>query len=202
MAIEHKDITDPQIHEPKGTATALVDTIYVANGAGSGTWKKLPFSASEGDKAYGSMVITNNTTTFAMTAVADTTFDTPSQFSLLTGTGAPLSGELLYGITFSVNRLTVPYTGVYHIESYTNISSFPSNTARIALKYILNGTTYSSRGPIIKSAIAGDQSQMAGFGLIALNAGDYIQMVIASDTTGNLVIKDMNNTLSLVRRTA
>ena len=38
MTIEHVNITDPQIHEPKGTATAQTGHVYVANGAGSGAW--------------------------------------------------------------------------------------------------------------------------------------------------------------------
>jgi len=38
MTIEHVNITDPQIHEPKGTATAQAGHVYVANGAGSGAW--------------------------------------------------------------------------------------------------------------------------------------------------------------------
>lgn len=39
MAIEHKDIVDAQRHEPKGISTAVANTVYVANGAGAGTWK-------------------------------------------------------------------------------------------------------------------------------------------------------------------
>lgn len=41
MAIQHVDITDPNIHEPKGVAGASVNTTYVANGSGSGTWRKI-----------------------------------------------------------------------------------------------------------------------------------------------------------------
>lgn len=40
--MEHRLIPDNQIHEPKGIVGALVDQVYVANGAGSGTWKELP----------------------------------------------------------------------------------------------------------------------------------------------------------------
>lgn len=39
MTIEHKNIVDPNIHEPKGAATAAADTVYTADGAGTGTWK-------------------------------------------------------------------------------------------------------------------------------------------------------------------
>lgn len=156
----------------------------------------------ENDKAYGSMTITNNSVNFPVTAVADTTFNTPSQFSLLTGTGAPLVGETLKGITFNVNRLIVPYTGIYEIQTYANISAFPSNTAKVALRFLVNGTTYSSRGPIIKSAVAGDADHLSAHGHISLTAGDYIQNVIASDTTGNILIRDFNTSLFLIERTA
>lgn len=44
MSIEHKNILDPNIHEPKGISTATVNQIYSANGAGSGIWKELPYS--------------------------------------------------------------------------------------------------------------------------------------------------------------
>src|SRR3990172_5109794 len=44
MSTFHKDITEANLHQPKGVSTAAVDTVYVANGAGSGTWEAPPFS--------------------------------------------------------------------------------------------------------------------------------------------------------------
>ncbi len=41
MATEHNIITDPELHEPKGVAAAGSGQVYVANGAGSGTWTTL-----------------------------------------------------------------------------------------------------------------------------------------------------------------
>lgn len=202
MTIQHKDVPDAQRHEPKGISTATVDQVYVANGSGSGTWKKVQWNGIEGTKAYGMMTITNNSVNFPITAVADTTFSTPSQFSLLTGTGAPLAGERLKGITFSVDKLTVPYTGIYEIQTYANISAFPSNTAKLSLRFLINGTTYSSRGPIVKSAVAGDADHLSAHGLISLTAGDYLQNLIASDTSGNILIRDFNTSLVLIERTA
>lgn len=35
---EHVDLTDPELHEPKGVAAATSGTVYVANGSGSGSW--------------------------------------------------------------------------------------------------------------------------------------------------------------------
>lgn len=44
MAIEHKNIPDGQIHEPKGISSATARQVYGANGSGSGAWKNLPYS--------------------------------------------------------------------------------------------------------------------------------------------------------------
>jgi hypothetical protein len=38
MAVEHKNLTGDQLHEPKGAETAAAGSVYVADGAGSGTW--------------------------------------------------------------------------------------------------------------------------------------------------------------------
>ena len=36
---EHKNIIDPNIHEPKGASIAVIGTAYVSDGAGSGAWE-------------------------------------------------------------------------------------------------------------------------------------------------------------------
>jgi len=42
MPIQHSAIPDAQLHEPKGAASAVSGKVYVANGAGSGTWSWQP----------------------------------------------------------------------------------------------------------------------------------------------------------------
>ena len=39
--IQHKDIPDAQLHEPKGALSAANKSLYFANGSGSGAWRKL-----------------------------------------------------------------------------------------------------------------------------------------------------------------
>ena len=45
--VAHSSLTGADLHEPKGVAGATSDTVYVANGAGSGTWSKLPLDAAD-----------------------------------------------------------------------------------------------------------------------------------------------------------
>lgn len=224
--IEHKDITDPNIHEPKGVSTAAANRVYKANGAGSGSWGLISTPSLDGlitdnsiaervvvsdgtnklkfldSVPYGNMAITNNISNFNVTSVADTSFNTASQFSLVSGSGAPWTSELLHGITFNTDKLTVATKGIYKVEAYLNIGLFPSNTSKIAIRYRINGTNYSRRKPTIKSSGTGDEAQLLGFGIVALNPNDYVQLVIASDTTGSLLIKDCNVVLTLVKQLA
>ena len=46
---EHNILTDPNLHEPKGVSAASVETVYIADGLGSGNWKKLYLQGSEVD---------------------------------------------------------------------------------------------------------------------------------------------------------
>jgi hypothetical protein len=36
----HSSLTGADLHEPKGASAAAIDTIYISDGAGSGTWTK------------------------------------------------------------------------------------------------------------------------------------------------------------------
>ena len=226
MSVQHKSIPDAQLHEPKGAISALAKQVYVSDGLGSGTWqipdsttlkglvgdagvagKKLLTNGSNGftmvtDTSYGVQAITANSTPFPVTAVADTSFNTASQFSLFTGVGAPWTSENLYGTTFSIDHLIVSVTGVYDLNFWATITGFPSNTARIAVRYRINAGAFSLRKPTIKSAVASDSSQIVGSNLVPLTAGDSLHLYIASDTTGNIVMSDANLSLQLVRQTA
>lgn len=43
--IEHSELPDELLHEPKGASTAGAGTVYIADGAGSGAFAKLPISS-------------------------------------------------------------------------------------------------------------------------------------------------------------
>ena len=39
--VQHSALTGASLHEPKGAASASANTVYVADGSGSGTWEKI-----------------------------------------------------------------------------------------------------------------------------------------------------------------
>jgi hypothetical protein len=43
--IEHSELPDELLHEPKGASTAAAGTVYIADGAGKGSFAKLPTSS-------------------------------------------------------------------------------------------------------------------------------------------------------------
>lgn len=151
------------------------------------------------DTAYANMHLINNTTAFPVTAVADSTLNTGSQYVLLTGPGAPFTSTVSNGITFSTDKLTVVTAGVYELAAWANISLFPSNTAKVGLKFRINGTTVSPMKVATKSNSLGDYGTLVAFDYVSLSANDYIQLMVASDTTGNLVLENFNITLNLIK---
>ena len=225
MAVQHKDLPDPELHEPKGVIGAAGGTVYVANGSSSCSWQKIASSSMKGLSgdggssglvpvtdgtggfsliphiSYGVMGITNNSNNFATTAAADATLQSTADYVLFTGGGAPWTGELLHNVTFDTNKLTVPVNGVYNVRFWSNISGFPSNTALVGARFKVNNTSWSPRTVITKSNSAGDYGSMNAFGLVTLSAGDYVQLFVASSVTGNLMIKNANLTVELVRGT-
>lgn len=59
MAVQHSSLTGADLHEPKGVATATVGTVYVANGASSGTWTSVPATSVSVVDANGYFTGTN-----------------------------------------------------------------------------------------------------------------------------------------------
>jgi len=227
LTIQHRNIPDAERHEPKGASSAAVGSIYSSDGVGSGVWQKVKSSNLSGvagdggnnnlklvtdgsggfvtrtNAAFGTMAITGNTNAFAVTAAADATLNTNTDYVLLTGTGAPWASENLVGVSFTTNRLTVPVTGFYKIDLWSTIVGWPSTATKVSAKYRVNGTTFSTRHPMARSpSTTTDPGELTGFGHIMLNANDFIQLYIASTVTGGLILSDLNTTLTLIQQTA
>lgn len=227
MAIQHSTITGSNVHESKGVDTAEAKRVYVTNGAGSGTWKKVgadnllgvttdggvaglkPVTdGAEGftliaDAAYGSMVINNNATaTASLTAATDATLAATAGYTIITGTGAPWASENLHKVTFNTDRLTVSVTGLYAIEATIVINKFPTGTAKVGIRTRVNGTTYGTRRSTLKSIDAGEHGTFTLREHIQLTAGQYVQIAVATSAAGTLIYNDATVNLRLIRQTA
>lgn len=89
MTIEHRLIPEAQLHEPKGVSTAAVDTVYVADGAGSGNWGESPNHVPKATgQLKGQLLVANglNAASWALPVWKDLTGDVTPKTS---GVGAP-----------------------------------------------------------------------------------------------------------------
>lgn len=100
MTIQHSAIPDAQLHEPKGVASAVANTTYIANGGGSGSWAWLPESvtldiATLNAVADYYVVIPYAATITKMYSVIDSAIATADKVLTLSIAGTPVTGGAL-----------------------------------------------------------------------------------------------------------
>ena len=90
--LEHKNIADPNIHEPKGVATAAAGALYEADGLGSGAWTlpSFPLTGTTSQGIYDYNDLATATTPIPLTLAA-------TQYEL-TNDGAGPSTNLSYAL--------------------------------------------------------------------------------------------------------
>tara|TARA_R110002126_G_C10296455_1_gene486555 strand:+ start:135 stop:746 length:612 start_codon:yes stop_codon:yes gene_type:complete len=125
---EHKNITDPNIHEPKGVATATSGTTYVANGSGSGTWGVSPVNLT-------GLVIERLVDGFSTaTSQEPTGLDTTLQIEFGAGeTSAPVTLD-------ATGKVTINVTGTYRVKLGFAVGRIGSaGVASIYIRALIDG---------------------------------------------------------------
>ena len=128
--IEHKELPDNLLHEPKGASTAVAGTVYVADGAGSGSFQKLPTT---------SLNITIPDTTSAEDTVVDSTVDldgsTLSQTANGSLTDIPSLVNIPQTLTNKINENAAELLRLYNNQKQINQQV---STSLISLESKLN----------------------------------------------------------------
>lgn len=186
---EHNTLTGADLHEPKGVATANLGQIYIADGAGSGTW------LDNGWNTHGLMHITGNSTAEVTPTAVDPTLATDSDYTkVITGWAA---GHV-EGITFNTDELVVPVAGEYELQGWANIQ-LPTTSQKVALKFAINDSTpYSTQKLIGTVAGANDIVNLAGSSIVTLSATNTISLYIATDKAGDPTILEAGVLLKLL----
>ena len=223
MATEHNTITDPNIHEPKGISGAATGEVYIANGSASGSFSKLPVSsinttgATDGQlfiangagsrswensssDVYGQMDISANGVGLATTLAADSTLNTDSDYSKITGIWQAPSTTTNSGVTFSVDKLIVPVTGTYRIELWVSFTS--PNSSVTGLKFAINDTVPYSTPKMKRSSTAStDWGVASAHIMVDLTASDSLSLYYANTVTNatGIVIEDAVLMVQLIR---
>ena len=147
MSIQHKDIPESQLHEPKGASTASVGQVYTATGAGGGVWQK-PF-----DQLVVVRQASDLSGTLSSTSIyfIDGIIDMGSQTIQV-----PAGGLSLAGHTFDVSKLTSSEGG------YTMFTSPAGGSGNLVGKdYAIEVTGVSSQVYNLTSATGFDAFEFA-----------------------------------------
>ena len=171
--VNHSSLTDPYLHEPKGVASAVAGEVYVADGAGSGTWVQnhnyvngyIAFDAVT--PAYQHSV----TTSF-------TPFNPTFSLSLYKGWSASSSPNARLIYTGTENAVA----GVNFTLSYKNNSG---TNRDLEIVFYKNGSVLNG-GHIIVTAVSGNwrHATVADIGTFSTN--DYIEVFVKGDASYTL----------------
>lgn len=116
--VDHASLTGAALHEPKGVATAPVNTIYIADGAGSGDWD-IPTFASMPSKSLVKMSYASSTSDVTTTTVIPSDGTIPQNtegVEILTLSHTPLASSNILKISFFI-----PVVGIN--ESYGAVAA-------------------------------------------------------------------------------
>ena len=105
--IQHKELPDNLLHEPKGASTAAAGTTYIADGEGSGEFAKVPVTSLD----------------IAVPSVADLTPTTVAATTTLDSTGLTVTANGVLTDVAASAQVPVSYT--------TAINKNASETARL-----------------------------------------------------------------------
>lgn len=146
--MQHKDIPDAQLHEPKGVAAAANKTVYVATGAGTGAWRKI----RESDIDYS----TSGNNVFGWNDISDSLYTVSSPRAIASSTRTKLTNNASAVQTtqtrlgtiwdtsnnrFNINDLNASYL--------IRVSMKATAAAAASTPYTLKLELQSSNGPLV-----------------------------------------------------
>jgi hypothetical protein len=193
LSIEHKDIPDANLHEPKGVVTAASGTAYIADGSTSGAWEipkiegqvtaltdYLPHSDGSGGITWKApeVLAINELRAEDFTSQNPVGLDNPLQIKF----GAGASND---DVTIAADgSITFNTTGTYFLELYGRFGRTTSAGVAILLaRYLLNGVQV---GNTLASKLSdGDFTVPVRVStLVTLPAGSVLTVEVMKDSAG------------------
>lgn len=215
---EHKNITDPYNHEPKGASTALENTVYVSDGVGSGAWEIAKIegqpAAAEGSIPLSDGVGGVSWANVLEKAVARTHLVNQNVVIPLSAGGVHISGDYtdvtanftqaynVGGFTFdATSHFIVPVDGIYRIATWVSLSSDATNAPTIGMDLNINGVASGPNSAVVQSSQkdANDIVTLAGHGTGVFSAGDVVGLSFAATSSTNITLYDSVFDIEYVR---
>jgi hypothetical protein len=171
--VNHSSLTDPYLHEPKGVSSAGAGQVYIADGAGSGTWV-------EKTRFIGAYVGFDATTPAYQHSI--TTSDTILNPTFTVASNNGFTGEV------SPNA-RLKYTGTETIDAQIvfTISSKNGGSVTHNAEFALfkNGTELGGSRSI-RTISAGSWGSISVFGSTSFSTNDYIEVKVKGDAAFTL----------------
>ena len=194
MTIQHKLITDPDIHEPKGIAAATINKVYVSSGAGSGTWQKLSppqLSGLSTNGAAGQIIGVDGSGNFTLNGAphgqvhfyniaSPYTLTYPAAFTKLapTTTAGGVPSDFTEATTA---RLTYTGTDTVPISISYQVSFDQTTGGARDIEFAIYKNGSASNGNSILTTTSGNKNVVAGFHTINMATGDYVELYCKND---------------------
>jgi len=174
MTVQHNAITDPDIHEPKGIATATAGKVYVSDGASSGTWKYAP------GKAHAEIYISGGLTAHTLAAASAFTKLNPSGEWTASGNEDHLTVDAANG------EIDLLYAGHYYISFWITFSTASiSSGSSYHFKYALDGAVSSREVAVSKPTNGVDKIVISSTGLVSATANQTLSIYAGGDGTSS-----------------
>lgn len=139
--VQHATLTGADLHEPKGADTAALGQVYIADGAGSGTWTTLV----NANKAYITARLEDISTAKSVFVVPGVAGDVSKIYSVIDGAIATADCALSFeiaGTAITSGGITIAYSGsaAGDVDSSTP-SAANTITAGQAIEIITDGAS-------------------------------------------------------------
>ncbi len=209
--VAHSTLTGANLHEPKGVASATAGTIYVADGAGSGSWVDAPITSLQGgttgtsgmnvysdgaggikvaDTPHGSCTFVNTTTPNSTTT--PTTFTKVAPTTVASGHGVEVTEA-------TTARLTYSGLDSEHFGASASISFGHTASAARDISFALakNGTVVAS-SEAFATCTNGIKQSVSIYTDVDLTTNDYVEVFTKIAGTGDVQVYCYNFVLEKI----
>lgn len=175
MPIQHSDIPNDGIHEPKGAVSAQSGQVYVANGTGSGMWQGVP---NNPDNMFIERILDGISLASSQEPVST---DTPIQMEF----GAAINDVTDPAMLAADGTLTINQAGTYRIKiSVAYGRTGGAGTSELYFRALVNGVQ-AGQSVHAKVGAADVYTPYTDEAWLTLPAGTVIKYEIMRDSSGN-----------------
>lgn len=200
MSIEHRNIQDPQIHEPRGVSTATVGQVYVADGLGSGSWGLAQIEGQAGASEGAIPIRTDVGVSWAINQVgnpcyaeidrAEDTVSLTQNVEVKLG-GFDFDDHTSDNFTLTTNSdLEINVSGIYFVDYRVKVkpsTSLGGSSEELKVSLKKNGDVQvpfrEGEITITRNSEAGDPFTLSNARIISLNASDVLTLHLEAEDT-------------------